>query len=82
MLKKKEYRVCDRCSKEIDENNGHINFCDVVDCYFYDLCDDCYEEYTKYQAEADDLRKRHEELAKHYKFGKYLPKEEENERLD
>lgn len=79
MLKRKEYRVCDRCFKELDDN-GHIELCDALDTRFYDLCDNCYEEYASYRAEMDELLGLRHKIAVKYKFGPYLPKEEENER--
>lgn len=78
MLKKKEYRTCDRCFKELDET-GHVEICDTHDMYFVDLCDDCYDDYKSYTAEIDDINQKRHEIAKKYKFGPYLPRENEVE---
>ena len=75
MLKREEYRVCDRCFQKLTDN-GHIELCDDVEFCFLDLCEKCYEEYLSYTAEMEDLHKKRCEIAERYKFGKYLPRNE------
>ena len=73
MLKQKEYRICDRCKKELSKTD-FIGVCG--DYYFYDLCEKCKKDYDEYNNKVKDLRKQWDELTKEYQFEKYLPKEE------
>ena len=78
MLKYKEYRFCDRCFQELTTDD-HIDLCCGEDARFYDLCEKCYEDYTTYIGERNDLDKQYDKLAEKYKFGKDLPKEGKDE---
>lgn len=73
MLKNREYYICDRCKKEIDEEEKHIA-CDYA--YMYDLCQNCYDDYKKLKGNVEKYYELIDEEYKKYSFGKYLPKEE------
>lgn len=72
MLKTKNYHICDRCKKEIEE----INFA-PYQRYCYELCDKCNKDFLKFKSEVEDLKKYWETLEKEYQFGEYLPQEVE-----
>lgn len=60
MRKIKKYYICDRCKKEINEEE--IN--KVFDNYFYDLCNKCKKIYDEYSKRVEGLKKSWEELEK------------------
>lgn len=71
MKKIKEYHICDRCKKEI--NNNEIN--EVFDyAHHYELCDECKEIHDEFQRKVNGLKKSWEGLERKYQFGEYLPK--------
>ena len=72
MKKIKEYHICDRCKKEINEEEINLRY-DYAGCY--ELCDDCDYTYIEFNTKVQNLKEKWEELEKKYKFGKYLPKE-------
>lgn len=73
MKKVKEYYICDRCKKEIGEDDFR-GVCSNL--YFYDLCKNCKEDFDKYQSETKELEQKYDEIMKKYQFEKYLPREE------
>lgn len=74
MKKTKEYYICDRCKKEIDENKINTK---IYLNWYYQLCDDCFKKYKEFDNKIDKLKKEWEKLEKDYEFGDYLPKNEE-----
>lgn len=72
MKKIKEYYICDRCKKELQEDD-FIGVCG--DMYFYDLCKECKKDYDEYTEKIKKLEKKWNGITKEYQFGKYLPKE-------
>lgn len=72
MKKIKEYHICDRCKKEINEEEINLRY-DYA--YRYELCDDCDNVYIEFETKVQNLKEKWEELEKEYKFGKYLPKD-------
>lgn len=75
MKKIKEYYICDRCKKELNEEDIN-NICDGITAYFYDLCEECKKEYDEFKKEYKILENKAEELKEKYKFGKYAFEEE------
>lgn len=73
MKKIKEYYICDRCKKELEEDD-YICVCSNI--YFYDLCKDCKIDFDKYKSETKKLEQKYDEITKKYQFEKYLPVEE------
>lgn len=70
----KEYHICDRCKKEIKEeeiNNAYYTR------WYYELCNECFEKYTEFNKETNKLKKKWEKLEQKYQFGDYLPKEDD-----
>lgn len=76
MKKIKEYHICDRCKKEITEEEINLRY-DYTNRY--ELCDNCDYTYIEFETKVKKLKEKWEELEKEYKFGKYLPKEKEKE---
>jgi hypothetical protein len=74
MLKTKEYYICDRCKKEIDKDKINKRYDNM---YSYELCDECSIDFDNYKLEIKRLENEYEEYGKLYKFGKYLPKDDE-----
>lgn len=72
MKKIKEYHICDRCKKEIREEDI-IHVSDYS--RYYELCDDCDNVYIEFKTKVQNLKRKWEELEKEYKFGEYLPKD-------
>lgn len=80
MIKTKEYYVCDRCKKEIEDySEKENNVCDGYNAYFYDLCKECKVDYEEYTRKLAGLNKTYKTLSEKYKFGKYLPREKAGE---
>ena len=75
MKKIKEYHICDRCKKEITDEE--IN--EVFDyAYRYELCNECKDVHDEFIRKVNGLKKTWEHLEEKYKFGEYLPKEKVN----
>lgn len=78
MEKTKTYYICDKCKKEIKEEE--IQRAYYVEWY-YELCNECFESFKEFNGKAGKIRNKWEKLEKEYQFGYYLPKDEvENER--
>lgn len=76
MRKVKEVWYCDRCHVELEENDLH----DINDyLYGYELCEDCAKLHKEYKRAIDELDKKIDQISREYKFGRYLPREDENE---
>lgn len=76
MKKIKEYHICDRCKKEMTEEEINL----IYDyAYCYELCDDCSDRFIEFETKIRNLKEKQEELEKEYKFGRYLPKEKVEE---
>lgn len=68
--------ICDRCHEEYDEKELYY----VADwMYHYQLCEECKLEFKEYEQKVKAIEEHIEELAKGYKFGKYLPRMEQQE---
>lgn len=68
--------ICDRCHKEYDETELYH----VADwSSFYQLCEECKLTFKEYEEKMKVLEAQMDELTKEYKFGKYLPRREEQE---
>lgn len=72
MKKIKEYHICDRCKKKINEEEINLRYYNACS---YELCDDCDNVYIEFETKIQNLKEKWGELEKEYKFGKYLPKE-------
>ena len=70
--------ICDRCHKEIINKEDVASIDDIYCGHFYEFCYDCSEIYHEYEEQIKELWKKQDELTKEYKFGKHLPKYEEN----
>lgn len=70
--KTREYYICDRCKKEITEEDTRYEVGDFINACNYDLCDDCYKAYEEYKSRVEDLDKEVKEMTKTYRFGKYM----------
>ena len=69
----KTFYLCDRCFKEYEEEDLYF----VADwARRYQLCKECKLEFKEYEGRVKDLEKQIDELAKEYKFGKYIPRRE------
>lgn len=72
----KHMYICDRCHEEHDEKELYH----VADwMYHYQLCEKCKLEFKEYEQKVKAIEAHIEELAKGYKFGKYLPRREKQE---
>lgn len=72
MKRIKEFYICDRCKKEI--NKEEIN--EIFDYgYHYELCKECKDIHVEFDKKVNSLKKKWESLEKLYKFGEYLPRE-------
>ena len=72
----KEYYICDRCHEEHDEKE----LWSVSDWMcFYQLCDNCKQAFKEYEEKRKEIEKQMEDLSKEYKFGRHLPRRDENE---
>jgi len=77
MKKTKEYYICDRCKKTIEDYSKKENYVtDVYNGYFYDLCKECMADFNEYKIKLSGLDKTYKTLSEKYKFGRYLPREE------
>ena len=77
MKKTKEYYICDRCKKTIEDySEEENNVTDIYNVYFYDLCKECMVDFNEYKAKLAGLDKTYKTLSEKYKFGRYLPREE------
>ena len=76
MEKTKTIYICDRCHKETCRDE----LWDVSDWFrFYQLCDDCKALFKEYEEKRKELDKQIDNLSKTYRFGIYIPKENDNE---
>lgn len=76
----KEYYVCDKCKKEIEDYSIKVNHvCDSFNAYFYDLCSECKDAFDKYDCEIKTLRDQAEKLTEKYMFGRYMFKDGKDE---
>ena len=73
MKRKIEHVYCDKCKKEIKEGET-VNH-EFYAHYFYDLCDDCIDNFYKFRNQVDKLKEQWEKLEQIYQYGEYLPKE-------
>ena len=79
MRKIREVCFCDRCHKELNKDEIH----NVTDwTYRYELCEECAALYKEYDEKIKELDKQIQEVAKEYKFGRYLPREDEDEKKE
>ena len=76
MKKIKEVWYCDRCHKELEEDEL-IYVSDYM--YSYELCDDCKILYDTYKKAIKELDEKIDKVTKDFSFGRYLPREDENE---
>lgn len=72
----KRIHVCDRCHKEYDETD--LYFVADWQCR-YQLCEKCKLDFKEYEQKVKAIEEHIDELAKGYKFGKYLPRREQQE---
>ena len=75
MKKIREYYICDRCKKEIDEDKINKAY---YTGWYYQLCDDCFKKYKEFKDLIEKLKKKWEKLEQEYQFGKYLPEDLES----
>lgn len=80
MRKIREYHLCDRCNKEIDEKKLSVCYDNT---YKFELCDECKEIFDKYKEELKQVDMKKDRISKKYNFGKYLIKklQENNEQI-
>ena len=69
MRKNEIIYYCDKCKKQIKENELKTIFDGV---FYYELCEKCNYEYEDYKKKYDELANKVDQLQKKYKFGKYL----------
>lgn len=77
--KTREYYICDRCKEEIEESEI-CNVCDGFNAYNYYLCRDCYDIYEDYTKAIASIEKQYEQITNAYKFGKYMFREDRDDR--
>lgn len=71
MKKMIEHTYCDRCHKEVETEQISWNM------YRYDLCSNCKELLKNMKEEIRIYENKIDEVVERYKFGKYLPKDDE-----
>ncbi len=76
MKKIREYYICDRCKKELEENKINHEFYNM---WCYDLCDKCKELFNSFETKVNSLKNQWQDLEIEYKFGTYLPREDDLE---
>lgn len=72
MIKTKTYTICDRCKKESETKTIGYRI------WKYDLCEKCLEDFNKMKLDIEDIEFQHDNIEKKYKFGSYLPTDEED----
>lgn len=73
-----EIRICDRCKKELKDNN-YASVTDHANGYFYELCDECHKDYLDYKKEIEELWNQQQSITKEHRFGLYMYKTDEPE---
>lgn len=72
----KRIHLCDRCHEEYDETELYL----VADWqYRYQLCEKCKLDFKEYEGKVKEIDKQIDDLSKEYKFGRHLPRREQQE---
>lgn len=75
MKKVKEYYICDRCKEELLDEPELV----FAYGYNYELCNECKDMFDNYIHDLKELDKEFDRIEQKYKFGKHLPKGEDEE---
>ena len=75
MKKIREYYICDRCKKEINEEEINKAY---YTSWYYELCNKCYEDFNEFKNKTEKIRNKWEQLEQEYQFGRYLPEDLES----
>lgn len=77
MRKIREVCYCDRCHKEIKQNEIQV---ETYDHYWkYELCPECDKLFEEFYDKVKDYEQLIEDAEKEYWFGRFTPREEDNE---
>ena len=79
MRRVKEICACDRCHKEINKDEICYTHYDYAS---YELCEECGKIFEEFYAKVQDIQKTYREIEQAYKFGKFIPREDEDVQND